>query len=180
MAVDFAITCSLVRPGRPRYPVLVHRAAVLLHASFRPRLATTPLRFANPSPPSGWVKDFNLQAVDHARHTRKSPAGAGQGTKVKAHPLYIARAAVAYPGDYPCGKQADRTGPPSRYPIISRTSYPWCSRSSDRSSNINCYFTSKEQCQRTTSGIGAMCFPSPYYRQLPGVRGQAVNPRRPR
>ena len=36
MAVDFAIICSLVRPGRPRYPVLVHRAAALLHASFRP------------------------------------------------------------------------------------------------------------------------------------------------
>jgi hypothetical protein len=69
MVVDFAITCSLVRPGRPRYPVLVHRAAVLLHASFRPRLAATPLRFANPSPPSGRVKDFHLQAVDHARHT---------------------------------------------------------------------------------------------------------------
>ncbi|MFY9957905.1 hypothetical protein, partial [Bradyrhizobium sp.] len=36
-------------------------------------LAVTPLRFANPSPPSGWVKDFHLQAVDHARHTRKWP-----------------------------------------------------------------------------------------------------------
>jgi hypothetical protein len=70
--MDFAITCSLVRPGRPRYPVLVHRAASLLHASFRPHLAVTPLRFANPSPPSGWVKDFHLQAVDHARHTEKS------------------------------------------------------------------------------------------------------------
>jgi len=56
-------------PGRPRYPVLVHRAAVLLHASFRPRLAATPLRFANPSPPSGWIEDLHLQAVDHARHT---------------------------------------------------------------------------------------------------------------
>src|SRR5436190_14032455 len=32
MTVDFAITCSLVRPGRPRYPVLVHRAAALLRA----------------------------------------------------------------------------------------------------------------------------------------------------
>ena len=62
--------CSLVRPGRPRYPVLVHRAAALLHASFRPHLATTPLRFANPSPPSGWIEDFHLQAVDHARHNR--------------------------------------------------------------------------------------------------------------
>ena len=69
MAVDFAIICSLVRPGRPRYPVLVHRAAALLHASFRPHLAMTPLRFANPSPPSGWIEDFHLQAVDHARHT---------------------------------------------------------------------------------------------------------------
>lgn len=58
MAVDLAIRCSLVRPGRPLYPVFVHRAAALLHASFRPRLATTPLRFANPSPPSGWIEDF--------------------------------------------------------------------------------------------------------------------------
>src|SRR5262245_53025132 len=70
MAVDFAIIRSLVRPGRPRYPVLVHQVAALLHASFRPRLAATPLRFANPSPPSGWIEDFHLQAVDHARHTR--------------------------------------------------------------------------------------------------------------
>ncbi|MGY3136671.1 hypothetical protein ACVWZM_007353 [Bradyrhizobium sp. USDA 4501] len=74
MTVDFAITCSLVRPGRPRYPVFVHRAAALLHASFRPHLAMTPLRFANPSPSSGWIEDFHLQAAGHARHTRKTPA----------------------------------------------------------------------------------------------------------
>src|SRR5262252_4672300 len=81
MTVDFAIICSLVRPGRPRYPVLVHRAAALLHASFRPRLAATPLRFANPSPPSGWIEDLHLRAIGHARHTKKrppeGPAGAG-------------------------------------------------------------------------------------------------------
>jgi len=75
MTVDFAITCPLVRPGRPRYPVFVHRAAALLHASFRPHLAMTPLRFANPAPPSGWIEDFHSQAVDHARHTRKRPGG---------------------------------------------------------------------------------------------------------
>src|SRR5437879_841537 len=79
MTVDFAITCSLVRPGRPRYPVFVHRAAALLHAFFRPHLAMTPLRFANPSPPSGWIEDFHLQAVVHARHTRKPPAGKPAG-----------------------------------------------------------------------------------------------------
>ena len=77
MAVDFAIISSLVRPGRPHIWFLVRQVVALLHASFRPRLATTPLRFANPSPPSGWIEDFHLQAVDHARHTRKSPAGAG-------------------------------------------------------------------------------------------------------
>jgi hypothetical protein len=81
MTMDFAITCSLVRPGRPRYPVLVHRAAALLRASFRRRLATTPLRFANPSPPSGWIEDSHLQAVDHARHTRKTPRKRGQARK---------------------------------------------------------------------------------------------------
>jgi hypothetical protein len=75
MTVDFAIRCSLVRPGRPRYPVLVHRAAALLHASFGPHLAMRPLRFANPSPPSGWIEDFHSQAVDHARHTTKSRHG---------------------------------------------------------------------------------------------------------
>jgi hypothetical protein len=85
MTVDFAITCSLVRPGRPRYPVLVHRAAVLLRASFGPRLATTPLRFANPSPPSGWIEDSHLQAVVHARHTTKTPAlGRGSRRAIRA------------------------------------------------------------------------------------------------
>src|ERR1700692_4585548 len=51
-------------------PVLVHRLACLLHASFSPRLATRPLRFTNPSPPSGWVGDFHPQAIDPARHNR--------------------------------------------------------------------------------------------------------------
>ena len=60
------------RQARPAsYPVSVRQVTVLLHASFRPRLATTPLRFANPSPPSGWVEDFHLRAVVHARHTAK-------------------------------------------------------------------------------------------------------------
>src|ERR1700730_8124129 len=30
-----------------------------------------PLRFTNPSPPSGWVEDFHLRAIEHARHTTK-------------------------------------------------------------------------------------------------------------
>jgi hypothetical protein len=43
----------------------------LLHAFFRPHLAMTPLRFASPSPSSGWTEDFHLQAVVHTRHTKQ-------------------------------------------------------------------------------------------------------------
>src|SRR5438132_3566561 len=69
------------RPARPAgsasYPVSVRQAAGLLHASSIPRLAATPLRFANPSPPSGWIKDLHLQAVEHARHTDRGREGFG-------------------------------------------------------------------------------------------------------
>jgi hypothetical protein len=55
----FAVICQLAQHRRPHHPVLVHRLAPLLHASFRPRLATTPLRFASPSPPPDWAGDFH-------------------------------------------------------------------------------------------------------------------------
>src|SRR5215471_10560874 len=45
--MDFAISCSLVPHRRPLHPVLVHRLALLIRVSFRPRLATTPLRFSD-------------------------------------------------------------------------------------------------------------------------------------
>src|SRR5271157_1328522 len=70
LPMGFASIGPLASRRRPPHPVLVHRLAPLLHASFRPHLAVTPLRFANPSPPSGWVEDFHLQAVEHARHTK--------------------------------------------------------------------------------------------------------------
>src|SRR6516165_6058857 len=65
-------------PARPAPyasdPVLVHRLASLLCASFGPRLATSvisPLRFAITSRPSRCEEDFHLQTVKHARHTQK-------------------------------------------------------------------------------------------------------------
>ena len=73
MDMGFAITCSLARHRRPHHPVLVHRPVYLLHASFRPHLAVTPLRFAITSPPSGCEEDFHLPAVEHARRTSKNP-----------------------------------------------------------------------------------------------------------
>jgi len=77
----------LARPApQASNPVLVHRLACLLHASFRPRLATTPLRFTNPSPPSGWVEDFHLQAVEHARHTVKRKQAEACSTQTAIEP----------------------------------------------------------------------------------------------
>ena len=71
--VGFAVICQLAPHRRPHHPVLVHRLALLIHASFGPRLATTPLRFSSLSPPPGWAGDFHSQAVEHVRHTNKKP-----------------------------------------------------------------------------------------------------------
>ena len=69
---------SPARPARnASYPVSVRQVAVLLHASFRHRLAVMPLRFAKPSPPSGWPGDFHPQAIEHARHATKPLRGSG-------------------------------------------------------------------------------------------------------
>src|SRR5207249_4079545 len=69
--LGFAVLCQLAPHRRPLHPVLVHRLAPLIRASFRPRLATTPLRFSSPSPPPGWAGDFHPQAVEHVRHTKE-------------------------------------------------------------------------------------------------------------
>src|SRR5882762_2200580 len=61
-------------PPYASYPVLVHRLASLLHASFRPRLAASvvsPLRFAMTSLPSSCQRDFHPRTVEHARHTKQ-------------------------------------------------------------------------------------------------------------
>src|SRR3954452_1510030 len=74
---------SSARPTRAAsYPVSVRQVAASLHASFRPRLAATPLRFARTSPPSGCAGDLHPQAVEHARHTTKPLRG-----RIPAHQL---------------------------------------------------------------------------------------------
>src|SRR5215469_6132225 len=69
--VELAQVSQAEDAERASDPVLVHWLAHLLHASFRARLATTPLRFAITSPLSGCEKDLHLQAVEHARHTKQ-------------------------------------------------------------------------------------------------------------
>ena len=77
----------LARPaGQASYPVLVHRVAALLHASFRPCLATSPLRFANTSPPSGWIGDSHPHAAGHARHTKKAGRAPARRTRLNMLP----------------------------------------------------------------------------------------------
>lgn len=62
----FGLRCLLpTRPIEPAsYPVSVRQVAILLHASFRQHLAAMPLRFANPSPPSGWVGTFTHKLLN--------------------------------------------------------------------------------------------------------------------
>src|SRR5260370_19826611 len=67
------------------------------HASFRPRLAAQPLRFAITSPPSGCEEDFHLQAIEHARHT-SSRAGSEEPALPGEVPRFVSPMAIPAPG----------------------------------------------------------------------------------
>jgi hypothetical protein len=65
-----------LRDTLPARPALAPRIRFLFIGSHLcstlpsdPASRRQPLRFANPSPPSGWVEDFHLRAIEHARHT---------------------------------------------------------------------------------------------------------------
>src|SRR6202035_5770447 len=78
MDMDFAVSGPLVRRSR-----LVPGSCPSTR-TFAPRFLQTsprgdsPCVFANPSPPSGWVEDFHLQATEHAQHTTKSLRDSGE------------------------------------------------------------------------------------------------------
>jgi hypothetical protein len=66
----------------------------------------------------------------------------------------------------------------------SPTSYPWCARIVTSGGDgggdaTSCYFTSREQCMTTISGIGVYCFRSPYYHAMPAKAGQVRRHRDP-
>src|SRR6266705_4940793 len=65
-----------LRDTLPACPALAPRIRFLFIGSHLcstlpsdPASRRQPLRFTNPSPPSGWVEDFHLRAIEHARHT---------------------------------------------------------------------------------------------------------------
>ena len=97
------------RPTKPAsYPVPVRQVAVLIHASFRHPLARVPLRFTNPSPPSGWIEDFHSQAIEHAGHTARLERGALQPEEAGPSSWGSWRRVGTLPGSGP-GFQAWRT-----------------------------------------------------------------------
>src|ERR1041384_4291976 len=67
MDMRFAVICQLARHHMP-HPVLVHRLASLLCASFRPSVAETPLRFATLHLHQVGTGTFTPLVVKHARH----------------------------------------------------------------------------------------------------------------
>ena len=79
MEVDFAVRSPLVRRSR------LITGFCPSTRTFAPRFLQTsprgdsPCVFANPSPPSGWVEDFHLQATEHAQHTTKPLARRTRG-----------------------------------------------------------------------------------------------------
>src|SRR5216110_3408631 len=70
MELGFAVICPLARHRRPQIQFLSigSRVCSTLLSDIASR---RPLRFAITSPPSGCEEDFHLQAIKHARHTKK-------------------------------------------------------------------------------------------------------------
>jgi len=93
-----------LRSARPTstayYPISVRRAAILLHAAFRRNLTAPPLRFANPSPPSSWIRDLHPQVDKHAWQTEKGPPRADGSQKPDA-PSAHPRSGYPSPGCVP-------------------------------------------------------------------------------
>src|SRR5262245_9393254 len=85
-----------LRDQLPARPTLAPRIRFLFIGSHLcstlpsdPASRRQPLRFTNPSPPSGWVEDFHLRAIEHARHTTKPLSRllvVRRGVAVSSHP----------------------------------------------------------------------------------------------
>src|SRR5215472_13032941 len=80
-----------LRDQLPARPTLAPRIRFLFIGSHLcstlpsdPASRRQPLRFTNPSPPSGWVEDFHLRAIEHARHTTNPLAREGAPLTVGA------------------------------------------------------------------------------------------------
>jgi hypothetical protein len=82
MDMDFAVSRPLVRRSRlvsGSCPSTCTFALRFLQTSPR---GDSPCVVTNPSPPSGWVEDFHLQAAEHAQHTTNPLSREGAGPAV--------------------------------------------------------------------------------------------------
>src|SRR5882672_10216314 len=90
--MGFAVNCQLARHRGPHHPVSYSSARVFAPRFFQAppggECYFSPLRFASPSPPSGWVEDFHLQGVGHTRHTPKRHGRSRASPPIQPLPSY--------------------------------------------------------------------------------------------
>src|SRR5438132_11689768 len=77
MDMDFAVSGPLVRRLRLVPGSCPSTRTFALRFLQTPPRGDSPCVITNPSPPSGWVEDFHLQATEHAQHTTKPLRGRG-------------------------------------------------------------------------------------------------------
>ncbi len=89
-------------PARPAAtascPVPVRRLTHLIHASFRPRLTTTPLRFTFLHLHQAGEGTSTPQTVKHTRHTRKKPRHKASASFVHTRVRFRSTACVKWRG----------------------------------------------------------------------------------
>lgn len=92
---SFAASCPLALLGSAFYPVLVHRLAASLHASFPRSVALTQLRFASFAV-INLRRDLHPQECAHAGRTKEEPRrGGSNGLRVTRRRRASARPALA-------------------------------------------------------------------------------------
>ena len=90
MDMDFAVSGPLVQRSRLVPGSCPSTRTFALRFLQTSPHGDSPCVIANPSPPSGWVEDFHLQATEHVQHTTKSLRDSplrGAGELIKLNPL---------------------------------------------------------------------------------------------
>ena len=77
MDMDFATSCSLVRPSLPHIRFLFVRSRFCSTIPSDTTSRRCPCALLILRPPSGWIEDFHFPATEHAGHTTKPRSAAG-------------------------------------------------------------------------------------------------------
>ena len=141
---SFAVPCPLALLGSAFYPVLVHRLAVSLHASFPHSVTLMQLRVASFAV-INLRRDLHPQECAHAGRTRGPTGRRPAGGFWPARPIYLPSQEIAanpVDGDWLAGRQGGSVAP-DHIPDINQALVVRCKRNGRKSPRSFAALTSR-------------------------------------